>query len=134
MKLNKSLLALVASAMVAGMVYAEGEKPAATDAKHEEKKEAKETKPAKAVKLNLPFSLIEGSLTAEQKESLGKIQAELRESTKKLAAKAEEDSMAVLNDAQKTELKAAQEKKAADMKAAKAADKGEKAKPAEEKK
>jgi hypothetical protein len=136
-KLSKSLLALVASAMVAGMVYAE-EKPAGTDAKPD-KKEAKEAK-AKPAKLIQPYSLIESSLTAEQKEQLAKIQADYNAANKTLREKAETDSMAVLNDTQKTELKAALEKKATDAKAAKGAagDKpaknAEAAKPMEEKK
>jgi Spy/CpxP family protein refolding chaperone len=135
MKLSKSLLALVASAMVAGMVYAE-EKPASTD---KPAKEAKEAKPAKAPRLVQPYSLIETSLTPEQKEQIAKILAEYNAKNKEIREKAETDSMAVLTDAQKTELKAAQEKKMTEAKAAKGgADKPTKnadaAKPMEEKK
>ena len=125
MKLSKSLLALVASAMVAGMVYAE-EKPASTDAPKAEKKEVK----AKPVRLVQPYSLIESTLSDDQKEKLAKIQADYNAENKKLREKAETDSMAVLTDAQKTELKTAQEKKMAEGKAAK----GGAEKKAEEKK
>ena len=117
MKFSKTLLALAASTMLAGAAFAEGDAPdKKPDAPKAEKKEAK----AKPIKLIQPYSLIEASLTAEQKEKLNKIHQEALEETKKVREKEETDSMAVLTDAQKAEIKAAQEKHEAEMKAKKA--------------
>jgi hypothetical protein len=113
-KLSKSLLALVASAMICGMSYAED----AADTKKPDKAAAK----PKMVRLTKPWSLIEASLTAEQKEEINKIHAAALEETKKIKEKEEADITAKLTDAQKEELKAALEKE----KAAGKAPKGEK--------
>jgi Spy/CpxP family protein refolding chaperone len=120
-KLSKSLLALVASAMICGMTYAEEEKKA--DA-------PKKDKPARAMKLTKPYSLIESSLTQEQKDKINAIHAEFLAEQKKLKEKEDTDIKAVLTDEQKKELDAAVEKDKASMKAPK----GEKPeKPAEKK-
>ena len=117
MKFSKTLLALAASTMLAGAVFAEGDAPdKKPDAPKTDKKEVK----AKPIKLVQPYSLIDASLTAEQKEKLNKIHMDALEETKKIKEKEETDSMAVLTDAQKAEIKAAQEKHEAEMKAKKA--------------
>jgi len=112
-KLNRSLLALLCSGMLAAAVYAE-------DAPAPEKKEApkaeKKEKP-KMIRLTLPYSLIE-SLTPEQKEQINKIHQAALEETKKIKDKEEADSMAVLTAAQKEELEKALEKQKAEKKGA----------------
>jgi Spy/CpxP family protein refolding chaperone len=132
-KASKTLLALIASTMVAGMVFAEPADKPADDAKPAAPK--KEAKP-RPVRLIQPYSLIESSLTDEQKQKLNQIHQDFLAEQKKLREKEEADSMAVLTDDQKAEVKAALEKKAADDKEKKAKGGAEKApaKAAEEKK
>ena len=113
MKLNRSLLALLCSGMLAAAVYAE-------DAPAPEKKEApkaEKKEKAKPVKLVQPYSLIE-SLSPEQKEQINKIHLEALEETKKIKDKEEADCMAVLTAPQKEELEKALEKQKAEKKGA----------------
>jgi hypothetical protein len=110
-----TLLALAASTMLASAVFAEeggDKKPDAPKTDKVDKKEAK----AKPIKW-LPYSLIDSSLTADQREKITKIHQEALEETKKIKEKEDTDSLAVLNDDQKAKLKEAEEKKEADKKA-----------------
>jgi Spy/CpxP family protein refolding chaperone len=131
-KLSKSLLALVASSMVAGMVFAEP----ATDKPASDAKPAKKEVKAKPVRLTQPYSLIESSLTDDQKQKISQIHQDFLTEQKKLKEKEDADIKAVLTDEQKKELDAALEKKTAEDKEKKAKAGAEKApaKAAEEKK
>jgi hypothetical protein len=113
-----TLLALAASTMLAGAVFAEEGGDKKPDAPKTEKAEKKEGK-VKPIRLVQPYSLIESSLTAEQKEKLNKIHMDALEETKKIKEKEDTDAMAVLNDDQKAKLKEAEEKHEAEMKAKK---------------
>ncbi len=118
MKLNRSLIALLCTGMLATAVYAE-------DAPAKEKKEAPKTEKkekAKAISLTLPWKLLT-TLTLEQKEKISKIHADVLEETKKLKEKEETECMAVLTPEQKDELEKALEKQKTDMKEKKAGDK-----------
>ncbi len=127
-----TLLALAASTMLAGAVFAEdaagGDKK--PDAPKTEKKDAK----AKPIKLTLPYSLIDSSLTQEQKEKINKIHLDAKAERDKIDEKEKDDSMAVLTDDQKAKLKEAEEKKEAERKAKMAGDKKTDEKKSDEKK
>ena len=112
MKLNRSMLALLCSGLLAAAVYAE-DAPAGGEKKEAPKTEKKEK--AKAINLTLPWKLLT-TLTLEQKEKINKIHTESGEEQKKLREKEEADCMAVLTPEQKDELEKALEKQKAEAK------------------
>jgi len=105
-KVTRSLLVLICSVMLVGLVYAE-DAPAPDKKEPATKPEKKEK--LKPVRLTKPWSLLE-DLTQDQKEQINKIHVAALEEKKKIDEKEDADCTAVLTDAQKDELLKAEEK------------------------